>query len=105
LRVSLQQAALLTSRSPPRHTALNEGAFAVSQMGMDGVFVGSGIFKSGDAAKRARAIVQARIASPPPLHPAPSQRLLRRRPPKSPHSLAPKSARLTALSLRPDCAA
>lgn len=28
------------------------------QMGMDGVFVGSGIFKSGDAAKRARAIVQ-----------------------------------------------
>ena len=27
-------------------------------MGMDGVFVGSGIFKSGDAAKRARAIVQ-----------------------------------------------
>jgi hypothetical protein len=30
----------------------------VVQMGMDGVFVGSGIFKSGDAAKRARAIVQ-----------------------------------------------
>ena len=29
-----------------------------AQMGMDGVFVGSGIFKSGDAAKRARAIVQ-----------------------------------------------
>ncbi len=28
------------------------------QMGMDGVFVGSGIFKSGDAPKRARAIVQ-----------------------------------------------
>ena len=28
------------------------------QLGMDGVFVGSGIFKSGDAAKRARAIVQ-----------------------------------------------
>jgi len=26
---------------------------------MDGVFVGSGIFKSGDPAKRARAIVQA----------------------------------------------
>jgi len=29
------------------------------QMGMDGVFVGSGIFKSGDPAARARAIVQA----------------------------------------------
>jgi pyridoxal 5'-phosphate synthase pdxS subunit len=28
-------------------------------LGCDGVFVGSGIFKSGDAAKRARAIVQA----------------------------------------------
>ena len=29
------------------------------QMGVDGVFVGSGIFKSADPAKRARAIVQA----------------------------------------------
>ncbi len=29
------------------------------RLGMDGVFVGSGIFKSGDPAKRARAIVQA----------------------------------------------
>jgi pyridoxal 5'-phosphate synthase pdxS subunit len=29
------------------------------QLGVDGVFVGSGIFKSGDPAKRARAIVQA----------------------------------------------
>ena len=29
------------------------------QLGMDGVFVGSGIFKSGDPAKRARAIVRA----------------------------------------------
>jgi len=29
------------------------------QLGMDGVFVGSGIFKSGNPAKRARAIVQA----------------------------------------------
>ena len=29
------------------------------QMGCDGVFVGSGIFKSGDAAKRAKAIVRA----------------------------------------------
>ena len=28
------------------------------QLGVDGVFVGSGIFKSGDPAKRARAIVQ-----------------------------------------------
>ena len=28
-------------------------------MGCDGVFVGSGIFKSGDPAKRAKAIVQA----------------------------------------------
>jgi pyridoxal 5'-phosphate synthase pdxS subunit len=29
------------------------------QLGVDGVFVGSGIFKSSDPAKRARAIVQA----------------------------------------------
>jgi pyridoxal 5'-phosphate synthase pdxS subunit len=29
------------------------------QLGADGVFVGSGIFKSGDPAKRAKAIVQA----------------------------------------------
>lgn len=29
------------------------------QLGVDGIFVGSGIFKSGDPAKRARAIVQA----------------------------------------------
>ena len=29
------------------------------QLGLDGVFVGSGIFKSGDPAKRAKAIVQA----------------------------------------------
>ena len=29
------------------------------QMGCDGVFVGSGIFKSADPAKRARAIVMA----------------------------------------------
>jgi pyridoxal 5'-phosphate synthase pdxS subunit len=29
------------------------------QLGAEGVFVGSGIFKSGDPAKRARAIVQA----------------------------------------------
>jgi len=29
------------------------------QLGVDGVFVGSGIFKSGDPEKRAKAIVQA----------------------------------------------
>ena len=36
-------------------------AALMMQMGMDGVFVGSGIFKSGDPAKRARAIVQVRM--------------------------------------------
>lgn len=34
-------------------------AALLMQLGCDGVFVGSGIFKSGDAARRARAIVQA----------------------------------------------
>jgi len=34
-------------------------AALMMQLGMDGVFVGSGIFKSGDPAKRARAIVMA----------------------------------------------
>jgi len=34
-------------------------AALLMQLGVDGVFVGSGIFKSGDPAKRARAIVQA----------------------------------------------
>ena len=34
-------------------------AAMMMQMGCDGVFVGSGIFKSADPAKRARAIVQA----------------------------------------------
>lgn len=34
-------------------------AALMMQMGCDGVFVGSGIFKSGDPAKRARAIVEA----------------------------------------------
>ncbi|PNS15595.1 hypothetical protein CAC42_854 [Sphaceloma murrayae] len=34
-------------------------AALMMQMGCDGVFVGSGIFKSGDAMKRAKAIVQA----------------------------------------------
>ncbi len=34
-------------------------AALMMQLGMDGVFVGSGIFKSGDPKKRASAIVQA----------------------------------------------
>lgn len=34
-------------------------AALMMQLGMDGVFVGSGIFKSGDPRKRARAIVRA----------------------------------------------
>lgn len=34
-------------------------AALMMQLGCDGVFVGSGIFKSGNPAKRARAIVQA----------------------------------------------
>ena len=34
-------------------------AALMMQLGCDGVFVGSGIFKSGNAAKRASAIVQA----------------------------------------------
>ena len=34
-------------------------AALMMQMGCDGVFVGSGIFKSGDARRRAKAIVQA----------------------------------------------
>jgi len=34
-------------------------AALMMQLGMDGIFVGSGIFKSGDPVKRARAIVQA----------------------------------------------
>lgn len=34
-------------------------AALMMQLGCDGVFVGSGIFKSGDAARRAKAIVQA----------------------------------------------
>merc|ERR1711869_131305 len=35
------------------------GAELMMQLGVDGVFVGSGIFKSGDPKKRAKAIVQA----------------------------------------------
>ena len=34
-------------------------AALMMQLGVDGVFVGSGIFKSGDPEKRAKAIVQA----------------------------------------------
>jgi pyridoxal 5'-phosphate synthase pdxS subunit len=34
-------------------------AALMMQLGLDGVFVGSGIFKSGDPAKRAQAIVKA----------------------------------------------
>ena len=34
-------------------------AAMMMQLGCDGVFVGSGVFKSGDPEKRARAIVQA----------------------------------------------
>jgi pyridoxal 5'-phosphate synthase pdxS subunit len=34
-------------------------AALMMQLGMDGVFVGSGVFKSSNPAKRARAIVQA----------------------------------------------
>ena len=34
-------------------------AAMMMQLGAEGVFVGSGIFKSGDPAKRARAIVEA----------------------------------------------
>ena len=34
-------------------------AALMMQLGADGVFVGSGIFKSGDPARRARAIVEA----------------------------------------------
>ncbi len=33
--------------------------FSIKFVGLDGVFVGSGIFKSGNPAERARAIVQA----------------------------------------------
>jgi len=38
---------------------LAEKAPLMMQLGMDGVFVGSGIFKSADPEKRARAIVEA----------------------------------------------
>uniref|UniRef100_A0A0E0FNE3 pyridoxal 5'-phosphate synthase (glutamine hydrolyzing) n=1 Tax=Oryza nivara TaxID=4536 RepID=A0A0E0FNE3_ORYNI len=51
-------------------------AALMMQLGCDGVFVGSGIFKSGDPARRARAIVQgvthcrlSRPSTPPPRRP------------------------------------
>ncbi|MEL6926256.1 MAG: hypothetical protein AAFO94_19600, partial [Bacteroidota bacterium] len=43
----------LLQSSPPADAAL------MMQLGVDGVFVGSGIFKSGNPAKRAKAIVEA----------------------------------------------
>lgn len=39
-------------------------AALMMQLGCDGVFVGSGIFKSGNALRRAQAIVQVRIRLP-----------------------------------------
>lgn len=59
---------VLTVKSEGRLPVVNFAAGGVAtpadaalmmQLGMDGVFVGSGIFKSGDPAKRAKAIVQA----------------------------------------------
>ncbi len=44
-------------------------AALMMQMGMDGVFVGSGIFKAGDPAKRAKAIVQVSQNIVPSIHP------------------------------------
>ena len=44
-------------------------AALMMQMGVDGVFVGSGIFKSGDPSARARAIVQVSWAAPSMLKP------------------------------------
>jgi pyridoxal 5'-phosphate synthase pdxS subunit len=41
------------------HAATPADAAMMMQLGADGVFVGSGIFKSGDPARRARAIVEA----------------------------------------------
>jgi pyridoxal biosynthesis lyase PdxS len=45
-------------------------AALMMQLGCDGVFVGSGIFKSGNAAKRTTAIVQATIAFSGPSYPS-----------------------------------
>ncbi|RID67245.1 hypothetical protein BRARA_D02334 [Brassica rapa] len=51
---------LMTSGSVRRGgVATPADAALMMQLGCDGVFVGSGIFKSGDPAKRAKAIVQA----------------------------------------------
>ena len=43
-------------------------AALMMQLGMDGVFVGSGIFKSGDPAKRARPIVRGDALQRPENH-------------------------------------
>ena len=45
--------------SAPGGVATPADAALMMQLGVDGVFVGSGIFKSGNPAKRARAIVMA----------------------------------------------
>ena len=44
---------------PPHPPATPADVGLLMQLGVDGVFVGSGIFKSSDPAKRARAMVQA----------------------------------------------
>ena len=43
----------------PAHTATPADVSLLMQLGVDGVFVGSGIFKSGNPEKRAKAMVQA----------------------------------------------
>ena len=49
----------IPNRNPAGGVATPADAALMMQLGVDGVFVGSGIFKSGDPAKRANAIVQA----------------------------------------------
>ena len=49
------------SCSPPGGIATPADAAMMMQLGADGVFVGSGIFKSGNPAERANAIVQATL--------------------------------------------
>ena len=48
-------------------------AALMMQLGVDGVFVGSGIFKSGDPAQRAAAIVKATTHYKDPDHPGRGQ--------------------------------
>ena len=52
-------AACPSSASRPAASRRPSDAAMMMQLGADGVFVGSGIFKSGDPSKRARAIVEA----------------------------------------------